>query len=126
MVAAIEHPGSLLASRGHHNVDGGWVAQCAQQGDVTARRVWLRYVEYLAGGIASACSMMDPDCVVLGGGVAAAGEALLIPLQKRLERTRLSAHTPLPTLAVARCGDEAGVLGAALCAWDSFGKCAQK
>lgn len=121
LVASLENPQSLLA-RQKGRPDAAWVQHCAALGDQTATKVWLRYVDFLAAGVASLCSLLDPDCVVLGGGIANAGEALTKPLRARLQKLRLSDHAPLPELLTAKCGDQAGVLGAALCAlsaWDT-------
>jgi glucokinase len=52
-----------------------------QNGDAFASRVWLDSVRALAAGIASLINVLDPEAVVLGGGIMAAGDALLEPLR---------------------------------------------
>lgn len=85
-------------------------------GDPIAAQVWRETVEALADGLATAQALFDPETVVVGGGLAEAGDALLVPL-RRTVRERLTFHRE-PRLAAAALGDEAGCLGAALLAFD--------
>jgi glucokinase len=62
------------------------VFQAAQAGDRTAGRILQRMGSYLARAIYALLMSYDVDLVVLGGGVASAGEAFLIPIQKELSR----------------------------------------
>ena len=56
----------------------------------------------------------DPACVVVGGGVSAAGERLLGPARVSLERSLVgAAHRVVPPLVPAHLGPEAGLVGAA-------------
>ena len=56
----------------------------------------------------------DPECVVVGGGVSAAGDLLLEPARSALARSLVgAAHRVVPPLVRARLGPEAGVVGAA-------------
>ena len=77
----------------------------------------------LAAGIASAINMLDPQRVILGGGIAQAGDRLFVPLQKWLDRFEWQA---LPNrrveIAPAELGDSAGPLGAIRLAEDFAGK----
>ena len=63
-------------------------------------------------------ALFDPHAVVVGGGLAEAGDALLVPLREAMHR-RVSFHRE-PALFRAALGDEAGSLGAALLALDSL------
>jgi glucokinase len=86
--------------------------------DPTARRAWQETIDALADGLLTAQSLFDPDTVVLGGGLAEAGEALLGPLRTAL-RDRITFQRE-PRLVRATLGDSAGCLGAALLAIDSL------
>jgi glucokinase len=94
------------------------VSQLAGTGDVVAAEVWRETVDALADGLATAQALFDAEVVVVGGGLAEAGETLLGPLRTGL-RERLTFHRE-PRLVHAALGDEAGCLGAALLAWDAL------
>jgi glucokinase len=79
--------------------------------DPDAAAVWGEAVEALALALATDVLVSDPGVIVLGGGLAAAGETLLAPLRIALA-ARLSFRTP-PPVRVALLGPMAGVLGAA-------------
>jgi glucokinase len=81
-------------------------------GDAEATRVWRRSVHRLACAVASIANAVDPEVVILGGGIARAGEALLRPLEEFLARVE---WRPLGGVRVtlAALGEMAGALGAA-------------
>ncbi len=88
--------------------------------DPQAARVWDEAVRVLGLGLASVTLMLDPGVVVLGGGLAEAGPALLDPLREALAG-RL-AWRPPPPLAVSRLGLAAGRVGAAVLAFRAAGR----
>jgi glucokinase len=90
----------------------------AVAGDPVAGEAWQETIDALADGLLTAQSLFDPDTVILGGGLAEAGEALLGPLRTAL-RARLTFQRE-PRLVRAVLGDEAGCLGAALLALDAL------
>jgi glucokinase len=93
------------------------VVALAGAGDPIAGQAWQEAIDALADGLLTAQSLFDPDTVVLGGGLAEAGDALLGPLRTAL-RARLIFQRE-PRLVRATLGDEAGCLGAALLALDT-------
>ncbi len=93
------------------------VAARAAAAEPLATAVWKDAVEALADGLLTAQALYDAGIVVLGGGLAEAGEALLAPLRTALGQ-RITFHR-MPQLVRAALGDTAGCLGAALLAWDS-------
>jgi glucokinase len=94
------------------------VAARSAAGEPLAETVWLDAVEALADGLLTAQALYDAGIVVLGGGLAEAGEALLGPLRTALDQ-RVTFHR-MPQLVRAALGDTAGCLGAALLALDSL------
>jgi glucokinase len=92
------------------------VAARVREGDPDAVAVWEEAVGALAEGLAAAVTLLAPRLVVVGGGLAGAGELLLRPLAELL-RLRLSPRSArMPRLVGAALGDQAGCLGAALLA----------
>lgn len=81
-------------------------------GDPHARRVFDDAVAALAFSIAQLTAILGSEAVVIGGGLAQAGEALLEPLRARVD-SALSFHRR-PVLLAARMGQDAGLIGAAL------------
>ncbi|QFZ24905.1 ROK family protein [Saccharothrix syringae] len=92
------------------------VAQRLRAGDPDASIVWQEAVDALARGILLVASLLGPEAVVLGGGLALAGPLLTDPLGRRLDE--LVTFQRRPELRLAALGDEAGCLGAALLAID--------
>jgi glucokinase len=104
-----------LAS-GRPEVSAADCAAAVVRGDPAAARVWHDAVEGLADGLATAVTLFDPEVLIVGGGLAEAGETLLGPLREAVAR-RLTFET-LPSIVPAALGDAAGCLGAGLLAWD--------
>lgn len=92
----------------------------AVSGDPDAARVWREAVEALAIALAGYTLTLDPELLVIGGGLAECRERLLVPLRERL-RARLALREP-PPLAMAELGSRAAVMGAALLAWRAAGE----
>jgi len=90
----------------------------AAAGEELARTVWTEAVEAFADGLLTAQALYDAGIVVLGGGLAESGEALLAPLRVALD-ARTTFHR-MPQIVRAALGDTAGCLGAALLALDTL------
>jgi glucokinase len=100
-------------------VSSATAADCAravEAGDVRACMVWQSAVDALADGLLTGLTLLDPAAIVVGGGLAEAGDTLFEPLRKAVaQRIALQA---LPEIIPAKLGDAAGCLGAGLIAWD--------
>lgn len=69
---------------------------------------------WIGRGAAMAAAVLDPELIVVGGGAAVAGEELLAPIRSAfLDLLPMREHRPIPRFAIARLGNDAGVVGAA-------------
>jgi len=85
-------------------------------GDPNAVRIWQEAVDALADGLLTALTLLDPRTLIIGGGLAEAGETLFTPLREAVDR-RIT-FQKAPRIVPAALGDSAGCLGAGLLAWD--------
>jgi glucokinase len=91
------------------------VTEAAEEGDLVARQAFASVGDWLGVGTANLVAALDPEVVVIGGGVSAAGDRLLEPARAALRRSLVgAAHRRIPDLVAARLGPEAGMIGAAL------------
>src|SRR3954469_22817039 len=105
------------AARSGRPVDGA-IEVFARLGlDAVADEVCQEASDALADGLLIVCALLGPSRIVVGGGLAGAGEALLAPVRSRLERT--SGLEAVPPVVAAQLGSRAGVIGAALAALDA-------
>ncbi len=82
-------------------------------GDEQATNVWLRSVYNLAAGITSIVNALDPEVIIIGGGIAQAGPALFDPLAGFMEKIEWRPQGQQVRIIPAALGDFAGALGAA-------------
>jgi len=101
---------------GDPNADAADCAKAVTSGDPNAVRVWQEAVNALADGLLTALTLLDPRTLIIGGGLAEAGETLFTPLREAVER-RIT-FQKAPEIVPAALGDSAGCLGAGLLAWD--------
>lgn len=87
--------------------------------DPIADAVWNKAIEALSLVLAQITLTLDPECIVIGGGLSGAGEALLRPLRDALT-ARLEWRTP-PRLVGSALGDSAGLWGAAVLGCEASG-----
>ncbi|GAA2805725.1 ROK family protein [Kitasatospora paracochleata] len=101
---------------GDPDADAAACAAAVEAGDPRAVGIWRTAVEALADGIVLAQSLLDPSTVIVGGGLAEAGDTLFTPLRAAVSE-RLTFQMP-PKVVPAMLKDTAASLGAGLLAWD--------
>jgi glucokinase len=93
---------------------GEVVAVAAADADPLALELVTEVGHWLGQGIADLAAILDPEVVVIGGGVSLLGEMLLAPARARLDRALPGrGFRPGPRLVVAELGPQAGLIGAA-------------
>jgi glucokinase len=89
------------------------VASAARRGDKAARRVVNEVGANLGLGVANIVSLLNPEVVVLGGGLAGMGTLLFAPLRKALRQWGQPLARRQVRIVISRLGEEAGIIGAA-------------
>lgn len=106
-----------LLARGDGTIDGltgQAITDAARDGDAVALAAFQTTAQYLGAGIASLAVLLDPSCVVIGGGVIDAGEILLAPTREAMKRYMpFAGKHPYPEIVAAELGNEAGLVGVA-------------
>jgi len=106
-----------LLARGDGTIDGltgQAITEAARDGDSVALAAFQTTAQYLGAGIASLAVLLDPSCVVIGGGVIDAGEILLAPTREAMKRYMpFAGKHPYPEIVAAELGNEAGLVGVA-------------
>ncbi|MFI1463724.1 ROK family protein [Nocardia carnea] len=115
-VAAAEPHGPLATlAGGADHVTGETVFAAAQQGDHTARSLFDELGYWLGAGLAGLVNVFDPEVVIIGGGLMAAGDYLYPPTQKSFHKHVFAgSKRTLPPIVPAQLGTGAGMVGAAL------------
>lgn len=106
-----------LLSRGDGTIQGltgKAITDAAREGDAVALAAFNTTGQWLGAGIATLSVILDPECVVVGGGVIDAGEILLEPTRQSLHRNMpFAGKHPYPEIIAAQLGNEAGLVGVA-------------
>lgn len=102
--------GKLLAAG--ETVDGRAVTEAALAGDGTSIAVFDLIGSRLGVACSSFANIFEPDAIVIGGGVIAAGDLLLDPVRREVRERALRPMNETPVLA-ATLGNDAGMIGAA-------------
>jgi len=95
------------------------VGEAAAAGDAVATEALEETGRALGAGLANLVLLLCPGVIVIGGGVAAAGESLLAPARDEMARRCYCSGASLPRVVPAELGNTAGVVGAALLARDA-------
>lgn len=100
--------GSVVGLTGKH------LSDAAGSGDAVALAAFKTTAQWLGAGIASLSVLLDPHCIIIGGGVIDAGEILLTPTRAAVERNMpFAGKHPTPKIVAAQLGNEAGLVGVA-------------
>jgi glucokinase len=125
---ALERPrsglGRALAAGRHPS--GPLVTELAHDGDAAATEALAVIGERLGVGITSLVNIFNPEVVVVGGGVIAAGDLLLGPARAVVAERALPPSRDVVRIVAARFGVEAGMVGAAVLAFNGLALAAEK
>ena len=108
---------SMMMNKVRGNVDhlsGKIIIDSAKEGDPPALQVFDRYTTYLAMACNNVISFLDPEMIVLGGGISLAGNFLLDAVRKKIPRYLMFKSMPSSRVELAVLGNAAGIIGAAM------------
>jgi len=89
------------------------LVEAYRNGDSTAREIWLKSVRELACAITSFINILDPEAIIIGGGIARSGVALFGPLQRYVDEMEWRPTGRSTKILPAQLGEYAGAYGAA-------------
>lgn len=89
------------------------VAVAAKEGDPVARQIFKIMGEYIGMGLTSVVNLLNPEKIIIGGGVAEAGEILFNPIKETIEKRAMTIQKEVE-IVPAQLGNTAGVIGASL------------
>ena len=115
--AVAEHPESAIMAKcggDPEKINAKIVIDSAKEGDPTAKAVFDGYVKGLANGIVSIIHLLDPEVILLGGGVSMAGEFLLDAVRAAVKPLVMFKTMPFARIELASLGADAGIIGAAM------------
>lgn len=90
------------------------VSEAAKQGDAVAKRIFTIIGEYIGIGLVSVVNLLNPEKIIIGGGVAAAGDILLNPIKETIIKRAMPISGSAVQVVPAQLGNTAGVIGASL------------
>lgn len=96
------------------------VARAARQGDVLAVALWDDATDALGVAVTDLVNVIEPEMVVIGGGLVRAGEQLLAPVRARVSAEAMGPAARAARIVPAALGDVVCVVGAAAIAHDSL------
>ncbi len=105
--------GSLEEITTHH------ILAALQKDDALAQKIWNETTEYLGRGLAVVINTFNPELIVVGGGVTAAGELLFTPVREKALRYAFPRLAAVCSIVPAGLGSNVGVVGSAACAFEA-------
>jgi glucokinase len=112
-VLAGEASSLAAAVRAGRTPTGREICDAAAQGDPLAQRLMQETAYYLGVGIVNICHVLNPERVVLTGGMTAAGERILGPVRRTVREMAFAAMAEKMEIVFAALGEDAGYIGAA-------------
>ncbi len=89
------------------------VAEAAMAGDAVAREVYARAARYIGLAVASLVNVLNPEMIIIGGGVSKVGDVLFEPVRSIVRERAFERPAAAAKIVPAALGDDVGVIGAA-------------
>ena len=96
------------------------LASAARDGDQFSIEVWDKVGRYLGVALSVILNTLDPDVIVIGGGVSSALDLMMKTAESEVKTRALYPYTNNIPVTTAKLGDDAGLIGAAALAFDNI------
>src|SRR5215212_3601116 len=113
--ASPRYPDSILQGREDHTA--AMIFEAGQEGDELALEVFRRMGVYLGIGLANLINILNPEMIVIGGGVVNGWDLFEKDMHQQVEERAFPLLAARVKIERAKCGDDAGLLGAACLAF---------
>ena len=90
------------------------VAKAAEAGDPVAKRIFEKMGYYIGMGLTSVINLLNPEKIIIGGGVAECGDLLLDPIRRTINDRAMKVQRESVEIVPAELGNSAGVIGASM------------
>jgi glucokinase len=97
------------------------LAQMSRQGNLKARRIWLEVGRHLGVALCAVVNLLNPEVIVIGGGVAGAGGVLFDAAKRLIRKRAMPVQAKAVRVVRAKLGNDAGIVGAALLVKENLG-----
>ena len=114
---SLEQHVSVQAIRRRTGTEPDRLAHAAEAGNPEALEFWETYGHLLGAGLANSIYVLNPEAIVIGGGIAASAELFLPATRAEIERRVLPESREGLQIMPAQLGAKAGIVGAAKLAW---------
>ncbi len=90
------------------------IFQAARRGDKLAKEIWEETGRYVGIALSGVINLLNPEMIVIGGGVAQAGKLLFEPVRRTVKERAMSIPAGKVKIVPAKLGEDAGLIGAGM------------
>jgi glucokinase len=101
-----------LNTKGKNWLTAKDVAMMARDGNKLANKIFIDAGKYIGRSISSVANFLNPEKIIIGGGVSLAGDLLLNPIIKEFQKQTMEVIKSSTSIEFSKLGMDAGVLGA--------------
>ncbi|MGQ3685132.1 MAG: ROK family protein [Candidatus Loosdrechtia sp.] len=101
--------------KNHENITAKMISEAARQGDKTSLDIIKETGQYLGIALTNIIHILNPEVIVLAGGMIGSGELLMVPLREAVKQNAFAASYKDTKIAFSELGIDAGIIGAAGC-----------
>lgn len=103
--------------KSRRKIDPILIEEAAKRGDIFAKKVWRQAGEHLGTALAGLVNILNPERIIIGGGIAKSGKLLFEPLAATLKKKAFPIAARSVRVMPAALGVDAGIIGAAALAY---------
>ncbi len=110
-----EHPESIMwkiCDGSLENVNGKTAFDAWREKDLVGTMVLDRFISFLCVGLIDVVNLLQPEAIIIGGGISKEGDTLLNMIEPRLKSERYSKEGIQTEILIAELGNDAGIIGA--------------